>query len=105
MLFSVDASGALLVVDVDDVVSVADGSEEVDDAEVDGAEVDGVEVDGADAREVGTAGGFAEVAMSGEAPELLAHATTPNERRGSAIVLSTRRPKARTTLHIGFSSA
>ena len=38
-------------------------------------------------------------------PELWAHATAPRARSRSAIVSSTRRPTARSTPHIGLSSA
>ena len=94
MLSSVDASGWLVVFDVDDVVDddvdIDDAvDDEVDGADVAGAELDDAGIDGAEVDELGTVGGFAEFAVPGEAPGLLAHATTPNARRSGAIVVNT----------------
>ena len=49
--------------------------------------------------------GSVELGVLGEESELSAHATAPRARSRSAVVLNTRRPTARSTPHIGLSSA
>ena len=49
--------------------------------------------------------GSVTVAVLGDESDPSAHATTPRARRRSAVVPMTRRPTARSTPHIGLSSA
>jgi hypothetical protein len=64
-----------------------------------------IEVDVEEAAVVGTVVGSVALAVLSEESELSAHATAPRARSRSAVVLNTRRPTARSTPHIGLSSA
>ena len=64
-----------------------------------------IEVDVEDAAVAVTVMGSVEPGVLGEESELSAHATAPRARSRSAVVLITRRPTARSTPHIGLSSA
>jgi len=84
-----DAGGSLVVVDVVDV--------EVD-------VIDDVEFD-VELLVVVTMLGAVTLGVLGDESEPSAHATTPMARSRSAVVPITRRPTARSTPHIGLSSA
>jgi hypothetical protein len=94
MSSSGDAGGSLDVVDVEDVVSVDVLVVEVV-----------VVVDVEEAAVVVTVVGSVTLGVLGEESEPSAHATVPRARSRSAVVLITRRPTARSTPHIGLSSA
>jgi hypothetical protein len=94
MSSSGDAGGSLDVVDVVEFVGVDVLVVEVM-----------IEVDVEDAAVDVTVMGSVELGVLGEESELSAHATAPRARSRSAVVLITRRPTARSTPHIGLSSA